>query len=1415
MKRKPAPPIFVRSPRLRRQRVSPVEVEIHSPPKAPSKPQVMNLMASAIPLGLTVAVLLVVGILFNMGSFLLFSVPMMLATVVGTWYVYRMQRREYERLVVEREQKYLDYLRRTERDLNRLVRKAQESWRAQYPRPEKCLEIVAARHRDLWSRQPADDDFLCVRVGLGERPVPAEFKLPDQDPFDPDPLVEQAYRLVERYRTVHDVPVWLDVRQGGVVGLAGPHDDVMDLVRAVVVQLATYHVPTELKLGAFFDQHFQEEWAWMRWLPHTWDDDRQRRFLAPLAREGGTSELSPAELGDGYKRPEETLNPEAHNLLNRLDDLLSRRARFQKESRDENVSAGVPLVLFLHLDEPETVSPVIVRLMEEGPQLNIYPVFVAPRVKQLPHACRLLVRVPDPGDRDPAALWFAEEEHATPFSPDAIPVHVADTFARTMAPLRLRQGAQEADIPSLVTLFDLLGIHHVDEWPLEQMWARTWQRAPDDRRVPRHLAAPIGVGVGAEPLVIDLHEREHGPNGLVAGMVGAGKSELLQTLVISMALHYHPHRLAFVLIDYKGGGMADPLKGLPHVVGIITNLQEGNLAVRAITSLNVELRRRQELFQQAGVNHIDDYQRLYNEGKVKEPLPYLAVIVDEFAEMKTERPEVAQEFVRIARLGRALGFRLILAMQKPAGIVDGQIEANTRFRLCLRVAQTEDSQAMLKRPDAAYLQHIGRAIFQVGVNEIFETFQVAWSGAPAAVDEDPTRHPHSIVRVDLDGARHVLYTPGRTDGVQDEQTQLEVAVAFVRGQAERMGVEPLPSLWLPPLPEYLPLAAVYPQQQGWDGHTWRPVDRWLEPIVGLLDAPDERKQAPLTLPVGSQGHVLVCSAPGYGKTTFVQTLVASLALDHRPDEVNVYVLDFGGRGLGVLESFPHVGSVIYGDEDERVRRLMRYLGQQLSWRQHKMGEVNAPSLRQYVVQTKEQVPAIVVIVDTFTGLNEAYNEDDRFMEQLSELLREGPGAGIYFVFTANSSMDMRYKMRSSIGVNVALYLADQTEYGSLLRNTSVTPSQVRGRGVLDGPVCHEFQTALPIWGRSESVPMADTVPYAIAGGDGTGIFNVSAELRQLGERMAAAWEGPLPHSIRTMPEMVGVDDVVPAERLALHEDKFVLPVGLEFEDLNVVTLDFEVLGSLLIVGSAQSGKTTAVQTLLLLLASLHWPEHVRLFVFDSERQELGPLVKHPVVEPFVERYTCSEEDAKEAIEALRDLVEVRRQSARATSGEWPWVVAIVEDAFGFEDGVADIDKDELGRVAVAGLRQRFRLVVSAPAKRFRPRSFDGVLTDYQNFLILGTLEESEFSLGVEIPPPLKRQFGYLPPGDALFFQRGRYQRVRLATWRRHGDQLEHALREWQETVLPRFRHLMSPDPPPDGHGEVEENVQDLDREESS
>ena len=1098
------PPIFWRSPRMNPD-LPKEEIEIQAPPAEPSPPS-GSLLTMLLPAFLMAAVMVGIGFAMKTSSWLIFSVPMVVVSSLASVITHSVQKRTHKKKLVEREQSYRRVLRAYRRDLETHQHKQQEILCKNNPDPEECLSHVRTLKRDLWSRSPEHDDFLELRLGIGQRLSSVTVKAPkSHDPTKQDPLVLAAQDLARKFEYVPLVPVSMSLREAGVSGLAGPRQNVLEMARSVAIQIATHHSPDEVKIIAVYPAEEEKEWSWLRWLPHTWSDDRRLRFLASDKQS-------------------------THYLFATLDEWLDQRWNQMSDARGTGSTSPVfPSYFVFLLAAPSLTEnePLLQRLQTEGPSLGALPIFLRDRVKSLPKDCRTMAKL---GPDQFFLTNILPSVVSYPFVPDLASREFAREFARAMAPIRLKS-ATAKEIPSSVTLLELLGVQTVEELNASDRWQNS-------ESVQRSLAAPIGIRIGGDPLTIDLHERAHGPNGLVAGMVGAGKSEMLQTLIACLATQFHPHKVAFVLVDYKGGGTADPFAKLPHTLGIITNLEKGNLAIRALTSFNVEAERRQRLFAAAGVNHIDDYQRLYYRGQVKEPLPYLVIIVDEFAEMKTEQPDVATEFVRIARVGRAGGFRLILAMQKPAGIVDGQIEANTRFRLCLRVAQTEDSQAMLKRPEAAYLAGVGRAYFQIGANEMFEEFQVAWSGAPydpAGIGVDA----REIAEIALNGAKKILYYPPRPR-IQEETTQLKAVVNYLADVAERAGIEGLPGLWLPPLPEQIALDQLR-SDEGWDGQHWKKPDLWMMPVVGLADEPKIPDQRSLRLDFGKQGHLAVYGAPGYGKTTFLQTLVASLALSYSPADVHIYLLDFGGRLLKQLEPLPHVGGVVLADEPERLSRLWRYLLREMDKRRELLGHAGVATLGAYRDSTGERLPAIVVMIDSFASFRNAYEDDEEIVAQIS---REGGGLGIHLVLTANDSATIRFRISSNISMAIALHLVEQGDCSAIVGRTGgLVPEAEPGRGLVRAKPPLEFQTALPV------------------GGDTDG--ERSSALRYLVEEMAAAWDGPMPLPVPVLPDIVPLADVLPpgqewflpTKSKGSGEHDLSVPLGLYVEDLETFCVD--------------------------------------------------------------------------------------------------------------------------------------------------------------------------------------------------------------------------------------------------------------------
>lgn len=436
-----------------------------------------------------------------------------------------------------------------------------------------------------------------------------------------------------------------------------------------------------------------------------------------------------------------------------------------------------------------------------------------------------------------------------------------DVFSRQLSNFKVWENASNAAIPDMLTFLDMYKTSRVEDLDMYHKWL--------ENRTYESMRSLIGQKAGEQPVYLDIHEKYHGHHGLVAGTTGSGKSETLQTYILSLVLNYHPHEVAFILIDYKGGGMAQSFIGLPHLAGVITNLG-GNQTTRALLSINAEIKRRQRIFNEYKIKHIDAYIELYRNGEAEEPMPHLLIIADEFAELKKEQPDFVRALVSAARVGRSLGINLILATQKPSGVVDDEIWSNTRFRICLRVADKQDSNEMLKRTDAAYITGTGRGFLQVGNDEIFDEFQSGWSGAPYTPEvpfNDDSKA--KAVIIGLTGKPEAVKKKKKKKGDNVKKfTQLDAMVQYAANLAEENHIKPLRQIWLPPLPGLFYLDDL---ELTWD-------EKQIKLPVGLADDPQNQRQFPVYLDFIRDGHLLICGSAGSGKTSLVQTILYGAAL---------------------------------------------------------------------------------------------------------------------------------------------------------------------------------------------------------------------------------------------------------------------------------------------------------------------------------------------------------------------------------------------------------------------------------------------------------------------------------------------------------------------------------------------------------
>lgn len=1296
---------FARSPRIRPD--LPCQEVVIPPPPMKASAGAGALLLTILPGLLMAGVMAAVGVVMHTSNWLIFSLPMAGVGILSSTLSYMYQRKENRRKEERRQSDYLNLLNERASDLHKLRRNQCELSLEKDPPVQECLNRVRNLNRRLWDRDPSDEDFLSIRIGIGEQPPSFRINFTAPPDATDDPLVAQAQQLVNEYRWIPEVPICIPLRQAGIAGFAGQRQELLSLLRAVLIQLATHHSPDEVKFILVFPEEESEEWEWARWLPHTWDNHRRQRYIAN----------TPAS---------------AHLLFSQFEEMLSQRRRLDEGATSHRMTL-LPWYVFLIAD-PSMVEdePFLAALEREGPAHGMVTIYLAERTAELPRNCQCMVRI---SVDTPFVMYKVERYREEFFSPDFTSRAVAKEFSRLIAPIRPKQ-AQSREIPDIVTFLEMYGVRTLEELNIAQRWGRVSEKR-------RTLSTPIGFRAGREPLLIDLHEKEHGPNGLIAGMVGGGKSELLQTLILSMAVNYHPYQVGFVIIDYKGGGMADPFVDLPHTLGIITNLQVSNLATRALTSFSVELTRRQKLFAKYGVTHIDDYQRLYFRGEASEPLPYLVIIVDEFAAMKAEKPEVASEFVKIAQLGRALGFRLILAMQKPAGIVDGQIEANTRFRLCLRVAQTEDSQAMLKRTDAAFLKGVGRAIFQVGANEIFEEFQVAWCGA----EYDPDLadlNALEIDQVELNGQRRTLYRP-RRGSVDNPTTQLKACIQHINGVAKEQNIHKLQPLWLDPLPAFLSLDDIRPHDQGWSGEGWKPGRRWLSPVIGIMDLVKNREQPPCTIDIGRMGNLIVYGGPGFGKTTFILTLITSLCLDHSPGEVHFYLLDFGSKALLLLRNLPHVGAIITSDDQERIQRFFQLLSREMERRNIEFASAGATNLRAYCEITGRQQPEFCVILDNLPLFTQLYED---YAETLIRVAREGPGVGIHLIVTANDSSSVRFSLATNINLAVALHLIERGEYASIVgRVEGDFPEAIPGRALMRGKPPVEIQIALPSAGTTE----ADRI-YA---------------LRTLSSHMRETWQGPVPLPVESLPEELPLSRLVDQFTKNQGFDANGIPIGLEVQSLDPFLIDPRSTPIITVAGPPQCGRTSLLQTIITAFAYFRSSDHLQLFLIDSQRMELRSFSSLP----HCREYAPGGKTAGEILDVLINAVQERneeftQQMIQPSNGaidnslsEKPLLMLVIDDFMSdYYDSIPESARDKLLKLIRLGRRSGLVLFVGVSSNDWK--SYETICKELKSTgIMLGFSDSYVFDLRLRHSEADKA----LPLGEGYWTNRGRSRHVKFAS----------------------------------------------------
>ncbi|MFX3616586.1 MAG: type VII secretion protein EssC [Sporolactobacillus sp.] len=1112
-------PDYQRMPRLIYER--PREKVKFSWPTNPDKGGNRNLWVTLLPPLLMLIVMGIVLIVQPSGIYMLLSIVMFLTTIVTSTFQYFHESRQLKERLKERQTNYTHYLAEKREELNTLYERQRFVLRYQFPDSSALKELAEGLSPRIWERSREEEDFLDIRLGTTTLPADYEIEASEEEVSNRsfDALYVEAKAIVDHYRQVRDVPLTIALTDGPL-GLTGKHSIIRTAVQQIILQLAFFHSYHDLRIVLLFDQEEYDQWAWLKWLPHLNSLSTQGRNM--VYNEQTRDQLLPS-LYEQLKIREHTEHKEKKLFLPHLLFIVASDQLIHEHEIAE----------FLNKDYTE---------------IGVSSIFLANTKDNLNENVQTVVRYVNANAGD--VLILKQVANGQRFQIDPFVNAGNEWFARRLASLKHRSSFSNS-IPENVTFMEMMHAEDADELDIERRWS--------EHDPIQSLAVPIGLRSRNDVLELNLHEKAHGPHGLLAGTTGSGKSELLQSYILSLAVNFHPHDVAFLLIDFKGGGMAQLFEKLPHLLGTMTNINdEKNFSDRALAAVKSESRRRQLLFSKYGINHIDDYQLLHRQGKVSEPMPHLFIISDEFAELKKEEPDFIRELVTTARIGRSLGIHLILATQKPAGVVDDQIRSNSRFKIALRVQDSADSNDILGNGDAASLKQVGRGYLQVGNNEIYELFQSAWSGAP--YEKTIYTSEDDVYAVEDTGLYPISEAHAKKKVQAKKISELEQIVQTIADICQRNGVERLPSPWVAPLPI----------------HQVRPVAKEREKdafLLGLADHPEKQMQTPVYLSLKKSKNIAIFGASGFGKTTTLSSYLLEAAASYSADEVQFYLFDFGSGGLLSLRRLHHTGDYFRIDEKEKISKFSKWLNLEIQRRKDLFRRSGVPNIELYNEQESEKLPYLKIAVDNFEALRE--EQADALEEAFVRWAREGGSLGLQFILTVSRANGIRPNLLTSLPIRLSHYMVDQTEFYSIFSGSvKKTVEAIPGRALIKTEDLESIQIYLPFEAKTAGEQLTKWLEAVDAC---NADHPVSSTL----------------YHIPMLPEQLDAAEFL--ENEALLADTLYL--GLDEESVEPIGIECRQLGSFIIIGDPKKGKTNAVR---FIIDQLQRFNHASLAISDSE-----------------------------------------------------------------------------------------------------------------------------------------------------------------------------------------------------------------------
>ncbi|WP_243062363.1 FtsK/SpoIIIE domain-containing protein [Humibacter sp. RRB41] len=1168
------------------------------------------------------------------------------------------------------------------------------------PSTEDAMSHAVSRGPLLWTRRPEHWSFLNVRLGVGTMSSRNSIKTAGRGEILKD-YQERLDEVVDTHKTIDDVPIIDNLFDSGALGIAGSPEQAIGSVNSIMVQLTALHSPAELAVAAIVSPNWSKQLEWLKWIPHT---------------SSAQSPIETVHLADS--------TASGSNLLSALEGLIDvrlaanqsaqRRGAIQTDSaaleRGAEVGKGsgtgggtqspIPAVVVLISDDAAVDRARLVQVAERAADAGVYPIWIAGDVTSLPAVCRTYLELGDEPGR--GRVGFVRlGEHVEEVATESVDGAQALEFARRMAAV-IDAGAlvaDSSDLPRSVSLVTLLG-HDlvessdavVDRWRQNNSIHDRSGAAPTPRRA-GSLRATIGSG-GVDPMHLDL--RAQGPHALVGGTTGAGKSEFLQAWVLGMAAEYSPDRVTFLFVDYKGGSAFADCVTLPHCVGLVTDLSP-HLVRRALTSLRAELHHREHLLNRKKAK---DLLELEKRGDPDSP-PALVLVIDEFAALVGEVPEFVDGVVDIAQRGRSLGIHLIMATQRPAGVIKDNLRANTNLRVALRMADESDSDDVVGTKDAAHFDPgiPGRGVAKTGPGRL-TLFQSGYGGGWTS--REPERAGIEVAELRFGGEQR-WEEPGGGDADVDLKrdpgpTDQQRLVSAMIGAQQSIGIPAPRRPWLDELAPAYDLSLL---RQRTDA----------ELLLGVSDVPDRQQQSSVYFQPDVDGNIAIYGTGGSGKSTVLRALACSAAITPRGGPVQVYALDFGAGSLRMLDQLPHVGAVIKGDDVERVVRLFRTLRAELDDRAPRFAAANASNITEYRQLTgRGDEPRILLLLDGFPSFREDFEvtaNRSQWYEVFRDVLTDGRQLGMHVAFTADRAGAVPSSVGSSVQRRVILRLADDGY--SLLDAPSdvLSSSSPPGRAIVDG-----LETQIAVLGGTSSVS------------------EQSATVGKLAEAMKRA-------GVKQAPQIGAMPTEYAQSTLPDRAAEFPV-LGIGESDLQPV--GFDPTGTMVLAGPPASGRSTAF---LAVAQSLHrFDPGFQLYYLGNAR---SPAVR---TYPWADTATTVDEVAGIA----RDLL-----GAVTDQGTVDRFGIFIESIGDFLQSAADAPLVEL----IKAVRRSDHFLLAEGETSGWGSSW-GLMAEVKNgrrgFLLQPESMEGDLLLKTPLPRFARSEF---PPGRGMYIAKGTFERVQI------------------------------------------------------